>query len=255
MTDLTIRTLDATRTIPEETLAALRGRLRGAVALPGEAGYDAARTIWNAMIDRRPALVARCRGAADVMQARQARARREAARRGARRRPQHRRQRGLRRRAADRPLADEVGARRSRRAHRSRRAGRDARPISTARRRRFGLATPLGINSTTGVAGLTLGGGFGWTTRKFGLTDRQSDLGRRRDGRRRSCAGERDGASGPVLGDARRRRQFRRRDLVRVPASSARAAGAVGAHRASARRGEGAAARVPPDRPTRRRTS
>ena len=69
MTDLIIRTLDATRTIPEETLAALRGKLRGVVALPGEDGYDAARTIWNAMIDRRPAVVARCLGAADVIKA------------------------------------------------------------------------------------------------------------------------------------------------------------------------------------------
>jgi FAD/FMN-containing dehydrogenase len=47
----------------------LRSNLRGTVALPGEDGYDAARTIWNAMIDRRPGVVVRCLGAADVIKA------------------------------------------------------------------------------------------------------------------------------------------------------------------------------------------
>src|SRR5215470_11514237 len=70
MTDLTVRTLDASSTkITPDTLAALRSKLRGTVALPGEDGYDAARSIWNAMIDRRPALVVRCLGAADVINA------------------------------------------------------------------------------------------------------------------------------------------------------------------------------------------
>ena len=64
MTDLTIRTLEAsTKTIPRDTVSALRGTLRGAVALPGEDGYEAARSIWNAMVDRRPGLVIRCLGA------------------------------------------------------------------------------------------------------------------------------------------------------------------------------------------------
>ena len=52
-----------------DTVAGLRNKLRGTVALPGEDGYDAARTIWNAMIDRRPALVARCLDASDVVHA------------------------------------------------------------------------------------------------------------------------------------------------------------------------------------------
>ena len=51
----------------EGVIEALRARLRGPLLCAGDAGYDAARTIWNALIDHRPALVARCAGAADVI--------------------------------------------------------------------------------------------------------------------------------------------------------------------------------------------
>src|SRR5687767_7976830 len=44
----------------------LQGRLRGPVLLPGEPAYEEARSLWNAMIDRRPAAIARCLGVADV---------------------------------------------------------------------------------------------------------------------------------------------------------------------------------------------
>ena len=54
---------------PAEALDGLRAGLRGAVHLPGEPGYDDARTIWNAMIDRRPAVIVRAAGAADVIRA------------------------------------------------------------------------------------------------------------------------------------------------------------------------------------------
>jgi FAD/FMN-containing dehydrogenase len=47
----------------------LRAGLRGQAILPGQAGYDDARTVWNAMIDRRPAVVVRCLGASDVIRA------------------------------------------------------------------------------------------------------------------------------------------------------------------------------------------
>ena len=69
-TDLMVRGLDgATKSIPFDIVTALRGKLCGTLALPGEDGYDAARIIWNAMVDRRPGLVVRCRGAADVINA------------------------------------------------------------------------------------------------------------------------------------------------------------------------------------------
>ena len=67
---IAIRTLDgSSKSISQDMITALRGKLRGGVVSPGEDGYDAARSIWNAMVDRRPGLVVRCLGAADVIEA------------------------------------------------------------------------------------------------------------------------------------------------------------------------------------------
>ncbi len=58
-----------TRAIDESALEAFRATLRGRLITPESAGYDEARTIYNAMIDRRPALIARCTDVADVVRA------------------------------------------------------------------------------------------------------------------------------------------------------------------------------------------
>ena len=152
-----------------EALDALRGGLRGALCLPGDAGYDEARSLWNAMIDKRPAAIVRAAGAADVMQT-------------VKLASQHNLLLAVRggghniagNAVCDGGLMLDLSLMRSVRVDP---AARTARVEPGARlgdldkeTQAFGLATPVGINSTTGVAGLTLGGGFGWLSRKHGLT-------------------------------------------------------------------------------------
>src|SRR6202158_1589758 len=152
-----------------DILTALRPQLRGSICLPDEPGYDEARTIWNAMIDRRPGAVVRCRGASDVM-----RAVRLALDNGlllAVRGGGHNISGNA---VCEGGLLIDLSPMRSVRIDPKKRTARVEPGVTLGEfdkeAQAFGLATPLGINSTTGVAGLTLGGGFGWLSRKFGFT-------------------------------------------------------------------------------------
>lgn len=170
MAGIAVRTIDGKgASLSSETLDALRGELRGPMCLPGEAGYDDARAIWNAMIDRRPALVVRAAGAADVISTV-----RLAARAGLLLSV-----RGGGHNIAGNAVCDggvmlDLSRMISVRVDPQARTARvePGAKLSDFDRetQAFGLATPLGINSTTGIAGLTLGGGFGWLSRKHGLT-------------------------------------------------------------------------------------
>lgn len=152
-----------------ETLDALGQTLRGNLCLAQEAGYDEARTIWNAMIDRHPGAVVRCRGTADIIRA--VRFAREHGLLLAVRGGGHNIAGNA---VCEGGLLIDLSPMRSVRIDPVRRTAR-LEPGATLgefdkEAQAFGLATPLGINSTTGVAGLTLGGGFGWLSRKYELT-------------------------------------------------------------------------------------
>jgi len=152
-----------------DIVSTLKQALRGRVITREDADYDAARALYNGMIDKRPLAIARCADAADVIAA--VKAGRDhgvliAIRGGAHNGP------GLG--SCDDGLVIDLSTLRSVRVDPVNRRVR-VDPGCTSgdvdhATHAFGLAVPFGIVSTTGVAGLTLGGGTGYLTRKYGLT-------------------------------------------------------------------------------------
>lgn len=147
----------------------LRGRFRGALLRPGEEGYEEARRVWNGAIDRRPALIARCAGADDVIEA--VRFAREhelpvAVRGGGHAVAGHA--------VCDGGIVIDLSLMKAVQVDPAGRTVRAAGGLLWAELDRatqpFGLATTGGIISHTGIAGLTLGGGLGHLMRKHGLT-------------------------------------------------------------------------------------
>ncbi len=200
-------------TAPYDELA---GALRGDLIRPEDPGYDEARAVYNGMIDKRPAAIARCRDAADVV----------TCVRFARDHDAEIAVRGGGHNAGglgvwDDALVIDLSLLRSTTVSPEDHTVRadagctwgDVDHATVA----FGMATPSGFLASTGVAGLTLGGGIGYLTRRFGLTvdnllaaDVVLADGTLRDG-------QRELPQRPVLGPARRGRELRHRHVVHVP--------------------------------------
>lgn len=169
MTDTAIANASQSGVVPNEaTIAGLRLTLRGELLTPDMPAYDAARTLWNGMIDKRPALIVRCRGAADVITA-----------------VNFALEHGLLLSArggghnvaglalCDGGLTIDLSLMRSIRVDAAGRTVRAEGGVTWGELDRealsFGLATTGGMVSSTGIAGLTLGGGLGWQMARHGL--------------------------------------------------------------------------------------
>ncbi len=155
--------------VPASEIDQFAASLRGHTLRPGADGYDAARSVWNAMIDKSPALIARCAGAGDVVRS-----------------VNFARHHGLLlsvrggghsvsgNAVCDGGLMIDLSPMKGIRVEPARRTAR-AEAGCTWREfdqetQAFGLATTGGTISPTGVAGLTLGGGLGWLMRRHGLS-------------------------------------------------------------------------------------
>ena len=154
--------------VDEKAVEALRTSLRGPVITPDDAAYDEARKVWNGMIDRRPALIARVAAAADVVTC--VNFAREtgivlSVRGGA-----HNVQGNA---VCDNGLVIDFSGMKAIRVDPAARTARAEPGVKWGEFDRevqaFGLATTSGTFSDTGIAGLTLGGGMGWLGGRFGL--------------------------------------------------------------------------------------
>ncbi|MEJ2705141.1 MAG: FAD-dependent oxidoreductase [Sedimentisphaerales bacterium] len=160
---------DSKAPLSEEVISQFKRSLRGDLIQTSDPEYDKARTVYNAMIDKHPAMIARCRDIADVMACVDFARENEvpiAVRGGGHSGP------GLS--LCDDGLVIDLSLMKGVRVDSARRmvrvgAGCTWGDIDHATHA-FGLAVPGGVISTTGVGGLTLGGGHGYLARKYGLT-------------------------------------------------------------------------------------
>jgi hypothetical protein len=155
--------------VGKDRIERFQAAFRGEVIQPGDSGYETARKIWNASIDKHPGMIARCAGVADVV----------AAVNFARENELLVAVRGGGHNVSGRALCDDgividlsgmKGIHVDAKNHSARvQAGATLGDLDRETHV-FGLAVPAGIISKTGIAGLALGGGVGWLVRKYGLT-------------------------------------------------------------------------------------